>query len=235
MAGNSPISIDIAIAESPDKVGLSAASRSALQSFKAGFFNRAKVLKAIDEAEYVSLVKAGAYVRKTAQRSMRYRKAKSNPGEPPSAHQDSPKGPLLRKLLTFAWEPETKSVVVGPPISGKSKGIPKLHEFGGIQQAVRREIKRVGDTGPIRIVDDRFFSFGPSTKFARHDVKQRQVVYIRIKTAKQAAESTAIENHLYGHLDRKFPPRPYMAPALVASKDAIARFWENSLGGGKKS
>jgi hypothetical protein len=53
---------------------------------------------------------------------MRYRKKPSAKGTPPSAHKDNPRGPLLRELLWFAYEPERMSVVIGPVGFGARPG-----------------------------------------------------------------------------------------------------------------
>jgi hypothetical protein len=160
---------------------------------------------------------------------MRYRKTKSSPGQPPSARQGE-SGSLLRKFLFFSWDEQTKGVVIGPVKLGRESDVPRLHEFGGTLRGLRRKVKSVGDTGPIRIVDEGSFEFGPSTRFAKGDPRQRQIVYVKLDTAAQAAKSTAIENELYGHLDRRYPPRPYMRPALEQSQGKIAEFWADSLG-----
>lgn len=227
---NDPLEFDLVAAPERDLVPkMSARGAASMRAFKSGFFNRDKVMKAMDEATYFALMSSGAWVRKVAQRSMRYRKSKSRPGEPPSARQ-GPARSLLRSMLYFAYDFQSQEVVVGPVKLGPESSVPSLHEYGGVQQAVRRKPKIAGDTGPIRIVDDRVFEFGPSTEFAKKDPKQRQIVYIRLKTAKQAAESTEIEETLYASLDRRFPKRPFMRPALVQSADKIVSFWENSLG-----
>jgi len=227
---NDPLEFDLVATPEPNLVPkMSARGAASMRAFKSGFFNRDKVKKAMDEATHFALLSSGAWVRSVARRSMRYRKSKSRPGEPPSARQ-GPARSLLRRMLYFAYDAQADQVVVGPIKLGQESGVPNLHEFGGVQQAVRRKAKRVGDTGPIRIIDEQFFNFGAATKFARHDPKQRQIVYVRLKTAKQAAESTEIEETLYASLDRRFPKRAYMRPALVQSTDKITSFWENSFG-----
>lgn len=212
-----------------DPPRLSGGSRSALARVKSGFFNREKVLAAMDEATHVALLKAGAWVRKVAQRSMRYRKKASAPGQPPSARKGEA-GSLLRKLLFFAYDESSRQVVVGPLRLGAGADVPKLHEFGGIRRGMRRKPKQVGQTGPIRLVAEGVWDFGPSARFAKGDPKQRQIVYVRLKTPRMAEASTKIEDTLYSHLDAKYPPRPFMRPALTSSSDKIAEFWANSLG-----
>lgn len=93
----------------------------------------------------------------------------------------------------------------------------------------RRKPRQVGDSGPIRIVGTDRFTFGRSTKFVRGDPKQRQVVYAKLTTAKQAAKATQIEQELYSHLDQKYPPRPFMVPALAASRARINELFGKPL------
>lgn len=212
-----------------DPPPLSGGSRSALARVKSGFFDRSKVLAAMDEATHVALLKAGAWVRKVAQRSMRYRKTASAPGTPPSARSGQ-EGSLLRRFLFFAYDEPAKQVVVGPLRLGAEADVPRLHEYGGTRKAVRRKPKQVGQTGPISIVDGGDFKVGPSTRPVKGDPKQRQVVYVRLRTAAMAQKATEIEEMLYAHLDAKYPPRPYMRPALESSSEMIAKFWANSLG-----
>jgi hypothetical protein len=104
----------------------------ALDPFKSYFFDRARVLAAADKATVRALSKAGAYVRTAARSSLRRRKRPSKPGTPPSVHAD---GFASLKTIFFAFEPGSRSVVVGPvKINGArtSPTVPELHEFGGV-------------------------------------------------------------------------------------------------------
>lgn len=92
------------------------------------FFDREAVRRAVHPAKIKVLSKIGAFVRKGAQTSMRYRKGASKPGQPPSAHKRF--GALLRRLIYFGYDPSTDSVVVGP-IRAKAGKAPNLQEFGG--------------------------------------------------------------------------------------------------------
>lgn len=129
------------------------------------FLDRIKVATALEKGEKRALSKAGAYIRRADQTSIRYRKKSSEAGSPPSAHKSQgftrerknkktgkvsrqPKSPL-RELIYFAWDPGTKSVVIGPVIFKGSKvggGIaPRLIEEGGTGPGVsdgRKVMKR---------------------------------------------------------------------------------------------
>jgi hypothetical protein len=91
------------------------------------FFTTSNVQSLLDKKMYKTLNQFGGLTRKTAQRSMRPRKAASPAGSPPSSHGN----PLLRKLLFYAFDGKS-SVVVGPVLLGKQPiGVPKTHEHGG--------------------------------------------------------------------------------------------------------
>lgn len=107
-----------------------------LAGAKALFFDRAAVANAMDRATKRALSKFGAFVRRRARSSIRSRKRASNPGEPPSSHTG-----LLKNNIFFVFEPDSKSVVIGPILlNGRAAGgelpVPGLLEHGG--DAVRR-------------------------------------------------------------------------------------------------
>ncbi len=110
------------------------------------FFDRAHVIARIGEARVKVLSKVGAFLRRRAQTSMRYRRKSSAPGQPPSAHKE--RGALLRKLLYFSYDPHSDSVVVGPVASGRGEA-PRLNEFGGRVTRRRRGVPYVA-TYPAR-------------------------------------------------------------------------------------
>ncbi len=119
------------------------------------FFDRDHIIKKIGEAKVKVLSKGGAYIRRAAQTSMRYRKKGfSAPGRPPFAHRQF--GALLRKLLFFAYDAQSDSVVVGPVAARKAE-VPHLMEFGGT--ATRRKI--MGSRGKVRHVVTRIAHYPP--------------------------------------------------------------------------
>lgn len=96
-----------------------------------GFFDSDGVMRRLAAGERRVLSKYGAWVRTAARSSIRKRKRYARPGEPPSSHEGS-----LRRLLYFAYEPATHSVVIGPALfRGKTGGgkytVPELLEYGG--------------------------------------------------------------------------------------------------------
>ena len=95
------------------------------KNIKRFFFNRKVVIEAMDKATRSALSKAGAFIRTRARTSMRRRKAVSTPGQPPSVHAGQ-----LKDRLYFAFDPASKSVVIGPERYAKAEA-PSLLEFGG--------------------------------------------------------------------------------------------------------
>jgi hypothetical protein len=98
------------------------------KSARANFFDSKKVLAAVDRAARRVLSKFGAFVRTRARTSIRKRKGVSLPGGPPHSHVG-----LLRRFLFFSYDPDNKSVVIGPAkISGTvdPDALPAL-EYGG--------------------------------------------------------------------------------------------------------
>lgn len=95
--------------------------------FKKLFIRFDRVMTAAERGKLKALSKFGAFVRRRAQTSMRRRKrGVSAPGTPPFAKKG-----LLKKLLFFAYDPASDSVLVGPAAINKSP-VPNTHEFGGL-------------------------------------------------------------------------------------------------------
>jgi len=125
------------------------------------FFDKARVVNAVDKARRAVLSKAGAFIRQRAKTSIRKRKAPSAPGQPPSSHQGS-----LRRFLFFGYDPSADSVVVGPaktnqvyfgrdrrPVTGTVPAVLEyggqitvfeVHKFGRWQRADLRSRRRLG-------------------------------------------------------------------------------------------
>lgn len=103
---------------------------------KRAFFDRPAVINAVDKATLRTLSRFGAFVRRRARSSIRFRKRVSAAGSPPSSHSKSE--PNIRTIL-FAYDKSNRSVVIGPlRFNGKRTGIkatkgtvPELLEEGG--------------------------------------------------------------------------------------------------------
>ena len=92
------------------------------------FFDSPKVLGAVDKATRKVFSRFGAFVRRTARGSIRKRKKTSAPGSPPSSHTG-----LLKRFIFFRFDPNRKSVVIGPMrLTENNRGdAPSALEYGG--------------------------------------------------------------------------------------------------------
>lgn len=184
------------------------------------FFDRPAIMRAVDRAAHRALNRAGGKLRLMAQRSMRYvsqpkkegkRRKTSAPGRPPRAVRPHP---WIRKHLYYAWDPQKKSVLVGPALFGRRTGAPARLEKGGRVRIknTRRKIRRVGDGGEIDI--------GGSGATVKPAVNWRgETILVRyglLHTAAQAQRANELNEWLYGpeEFDATIEPRPYMGPAL---------------------
>jgi hypothetical protein len=112
-----------------------------LDRAKGLFFDAPRVRHAVGRAERQVLGRFGAYVRRSARRSIRKRKRVSRPGQPPSSHTGT-----LRRLILFGYQPERHSVVIGPVrLNAKIGNATEALEKGGrsrIAYGPRRDRKR---------------------------------------------------------------------------------------------
>ena len=115
------------------------------------FFDRAFVIERIDAASRKAMSRGGAIVMRSARRSIKdgvvlargrvrdgerrkvVERRTSKPGDPPFSQVG-----LLRDNILFAFDPASRSVVVGPARLGKSTGAPETLEFGGTTVVERR-------------------------------------------------------------------------------------------------
>ncbi len=123
---------------------------------KRNFFDRAAVLEAMDRKTVRALGRAGVIIQRAGKRLLKYGQTVSSPGSPPTVHKTSgftriarrgkkagqpqPVSPL-RELVFYAYDPASKSTVVGPEIfrNAKSRGAPKALEKGGEVQVTKRD------------------------------------------------------------------------------------------------
>ncbi|MCS7168069.1 MAG: hypothetical protein RMI91_11965 [Gemmatales bacterium] len=97
-----------------------------LQVAQRNFFDRATVQRSVDAGTRRVLSKFGAFLRQRARTSIRKRKGTSPPGQPPYSHTG-----LLRKFILFAFDPQRRSVVIGPTLTKEGSTAPRLLEHGG--------------------------------------------------------------------------------------------------------
>lgn len=88
------------------------------------FFDRPAVIKAVGRCQARAMSRMGAFLRTRARSLLRKRKKSSGPGQPPSDH-----GGALKRLLFFAYDPSSKTTVVGPEKFGPGFA-PHALEFG---------------------------------------------------------------------------------------------------------
>lgn len=111
-----------------------------LEAAKAGFFDRASVVKRVDAAGRKVLSKFGAFVRTAAKSSIRKRKAISEPGQPPSSHLG-----LLKQFIFFSYDAARKSVVIGPTLlngRGSRRALEVLEHGGGTIRRIKGKNRR---------------------------------------------------------------------------------------------
>lgn len=219
------------------------------------FFDKAAVKAMMDGKTREALSKAGAWVKVTAQRSMRYvtslgrqqgqmQRGKrtrlyvpvgSGAGEPPHAIRGHS---YIRDFLFYSYDPANRSVVVGPVrLPGTVVNVPALHEYGGTQTLKARKVRTflAGKYGPIRI--------GGRPCMTSHTVTNARgwpilVTFAKLRSAAQVDAANRIEVDLNTtsagvkpgetYLAR-YLPRPFMAPALAAARSSLPQFWATAI------
>lgn len=113
---------------------------------KKSFFDRETVLAALSKAEHAVLSKAGAYVMRDARQNVRNRKRPSRPGEGPTNQTGR-----LKDNIFFAFDQQTRSVVIGPTLLPRSTGAQSILEFGGVTESPERKINNTQTGGNFTI------------------------------------------------------------------------------------
>lgn len=171
-----------------------------VKDMKATFFDRAAITDKVEKAILRGHAQAGAYVRTVARRSMRKRKKASPPGQPPSVHKGG-----LKDLLFFGYDAARKTTVVGPvkfsAVRTKTQlatslPVPGQQEHGGTSTMLKKVFNRSGRKATER----------QKESFLRK-IKDGSLVPQRRFTLVKA--------------QAKYPPRPYMGPALETSKSKL--------------
>jgi len=177
------------------------------------------VLKRVRRASITNLGQAGAYIRGIAKKSIKVSPKPAPPGKPPHSR----KGQLKRAIL-FAVEKVPGRVLIGPTATDVGR-IGHTHEFGGTEPPKRRKVRKanwkleVGGHGPVR-------------KGAKGPVVGKLRTQAQADRAKRIAESLPpSQGGPVSKKVRKYPPRPFMGPALEVSKARLPKFWANSVRG----
>lgn len=179
-----------------------------------------KVARKAKAANITSLGHGGAYIRGIAKRSIKVSKESAPPG-----HQPHTRKGRLKKSILYAVERERQDVVIGPTASAMGR-IGHTHEFGGAEPPKKRKGRKanfniaVGGHGPIA-------------------VENGKLVVVKLRSDRQVARAREVAQTLppsqggpESKRPRRYPPRPFMGPALEISKARLPRLWANSVRGG---
>lgn len=105
---------------------------------KSLFFDRQKVLSQVSRAERRVLSRFGAYVRQDARQRIRRRKRPSQPYESPTNQTG-----LLKRHIYFVFDPDRRSVVIGPVLLNRGTSAPATLEYGGETTITRTDGKSI--------------------------------------------------------------------------------------------
>jgi hypothetical protein len=191
------------------------------------FFDSPRVVGAVDDATRRVLSRFGAYVRRTAQCSIRTRKGASAPGEPPHSHSGH-----LRKFISFWYDPAARSVVIGPEKLNKVQFDGRLQAGG----ATVPELLEYGGTGGV--VEEAFRLPDGRIVWERRNLKRAGSIRL-LATLRMRLESGHSMAGLGGtmvvpaghHRFRTYrmAARPYMGPAFAKEKAKLPALWANSV------
>jgi hypothetical protein len=192
------------------------------------------VVRAAQAGSFESLSKAGAYIRGIAARSIGKSDEASEPGKPPHTREGQ-----LKKSILFKVSTDGANVVIGPTRTGVGL-IGNSHEFGGTEGPKKppaaREANwklRIGGHGPIRIIGG--YEVAGYAKLTTDRQVERAT---RLAPIVQRLSGAAYTQSLVAYwksgaaVNRKYPPRPFMGPALERSKERLPQLWANSIRGG---
>ena len=170
-----------------------------VEAFRANFFDSSSVINAVDKATRKALSKFGAFVRTSARGSIRRRKGVSKPGQPPYAHQGD-----IKEIL-FAYDSQSKSVVIGPVKKN-------IHYFGGDGFPTKGLVTTVLEHGGSITVKEVYGSL--SKKWYRKNLRVRrgwqEIAPQRMRTVNIMA-------------------RPFMNPALMKNLPQLPELWRNQV------
>ena len=122
-----------------------------LSQAKQLFFDRQKVLSKVSRAERRVLSRFGAYVRQDAKQRIRRRKRPSQPEESPTNQTG-----LLKRHIYFLFDPDRRSVVIGPTRLSTGSDVPATLEYGG------QTVVETSDGQPVRVAIEERPYMGPA-------------------------------------------------------------------------
>ncbi len=192
------------------------------------FFDRMKVIEAVEKGRASALSKLGGFVRTSARRSMRkarrmkeselteaqlavWRAAggkrenlplkSSEPGQPPRVRKGT-----LKNGIYFAYDPKTKSVVAGPVRFGSAGDAAANLEYGGTTEVTVIELEKTPRKG-------------------RKATGKQLEAFLR----KRAAGTLPTLKSAKRRIRTKISKRPYMLPALEKARPIIAQQFQNLI------
>lgn len=211
------------------------------------FFDRLHIKQFVQDRGLEFLGHAGAYIRKTAIRSMRRAPLKGKPSKPgtPPRFRAGTEDVSLRKIL-YGLDPARGSVVVGPlkfnqkqdldGVKLVSGTVPSLHERGG-RAGIREKFKPFD-----RKAAERAFGAAAAAQYAREFGFVAEPTWKRIYGAVDF--SYRVDRNLGGiwvpvgrrRRDRlllrtriaSYPARPYMASAAEKAQKKFPQLWFSS-------
>lgn len=197
---------------------------------KGFFFDKPAVRDAMDRATVRVFSRFGATVRLTARRSIRKIGKKgeaSKPGQPPKSRTG-----LLREHIYYAYDKQSRSVVIGAALLNRSTWAQRNLESGATirKKNPRRRTRKLGGVGEMRIVSAGHAG-GRNERGQFVKAQEANVAYTRLTTAAQVDRANRLNEELYGpaEITAHLAPRPYMAPAFAVGKEKLPALWENSL------
>jgi phage gpG-like protein len=174
-------------------------ARFTMSQAKRMFFDRALIDRKVDRAILRQLSKAGAFIRQRARSSIRKRKKASKPGKPPTNRKG-----LLRNNIVFVYDPDSRSVVIGPTLLN-------MIFFNGDGQPVKGTVPGVLEAGGQISMLMRYIPY--LGKWVRADLRSRRRLVgnqLKRRTVTIAA-------------------RPFMGPAFEAERPKFAQLFLNSV------
>lgn len=178
-----------------------------------------RVVAKTRKASISNLRQAGAYIRGIARKSIKVSPVKSLPGKPPRSRKGR-----LKDAIIFAVEKEQQRVVAGPTATAVGK-IGGTHEHGGTEPPKTKKARKsnakleLGGHGPVRN-DTSGLGFAKLKTKAQVERAKKIAPTVQAKEAQAAAQSKK---------SRKYPPRPFMAPAFNIAKDRLPQLWAASV------
>ena len=203
----------------------------------------ARLKAAKKKATITSLGHAAGYIRKVAVNSIRRRRKPSAPGQAPHSGTG-----VLKRGIAYGVDEGAQTAAIGPTRSAIGL-IGATHEFGGTEPPKKKGTRTprfdltLGGHGPIRNLSAEGFT----RSFQRLGLggqvrpwkKGDELLVVELTTDWQVEAARRVADTIPpsqggppSKVWRKYPPRPFMGPALVRARGRLPSFWANSIKGG---